>query len=68
LFRTVLTRLRSRPFGPRVVVMSLMKPVPGTNQRSIVIEMGQGCSQRRWNARNFPAGSTTSFSPTTVNC
>ena len=54
--------------GPRVVVMSLMKPVPGTNQRSMVIEMGHGCSQRRWNARNFPVANTTSVSPTTVNC
>jgi hypothetical protein len=42
LFNTVETRLINRPVGPRVVVMSLMKPIPGTNQRSIVVEIGHG--------------------------
>src|SRR5438045_544777 len=48
----------TRP-GPLTTVVSFIKPVPGTNQRSILIEMRDRSSERMWNALNLPAATLT---------
>ncbi len=44
LVSSMVTRLTSRPPGPRVMVESLIQPTPGANQRSTCTVSGQGSS------------------------